>query len=667
MNYFKSFLLTAFALFTLAACNTDDLRDDVDNLKGRVESLEAQINLLNDNMTAIKRLLEGGQTITEITQTNGTYTLKLSGRETVTLTQGSAGEIKYPEISVNDEGQWVVNGEVLTQNGVPVQAVGTPGNDGITPKFQLTDDGSYWQVSYDNGSSWQDVLDESGNKVSAVNNGSSGGSVDTFFESAGIDESGDFFIIQLKGQPESISIPIVKDLLCEIIEPAEGMNKGYWEIGAGETVSTTVKIKGDNVIVTAPAGWLATISEANENNEATLTITAPTKATTLNTRATADNSSDVTVQVNKGANWAVDKIQVKLSIIRDYYTLFEEGEDINIGGITINKNNYQDANIAVLDGTEPALDSYFSTTMSKPVILFLSGNQEFTVTGTKAISNDLIIMARYENEKPTFKNTAANGTLRPRKGSVYLFNLHIAMEENTTSAGFITNNDLTIENNCTNLVIDNCYFSGVQKPLYNDNKTTDIYGINNISLQNNKIQLKAAAVLFNLTTAINLASYKNFDFINNLMYSANAVNGQMMNCTTATDAKGEIVGNISNNTIINIIGANVYFRYQTGTSLNMNKNIFYMADTGKASYLYSFLYDNPQVPSIDVTDNIVYSPGDSKWSYYHSNSKVKIIPNGEKNQMTLHESSPITSFDYANGVFTLTDEMIAGGYGASIN
>ena len=95
MNYFKSFLLTAFALFTLAACNTDDLRDDVDNLKGRVESLEAQINLLNDNMTAIKRLLEGGQTITEITQTNGTYTLKLSGGETVTLTQGSAGEIKY--------------------------------------------------------------------------------------------------------------------------------------------------------------------------------------------------------------------------------------------------------------------------------------------------------------------------------------------------------------------------------------------------------------------------------------------------------------------------------------------------------------------------------------------------------------------------------------------
>ena len=122
-------------MFALAACDTDALRDDVDNLKDRVESLEAQVSLLNDNMTAIKRLLEGGQTITEVTNTDGTYKLKLSNGETISLTQGSKGEVAYPEITVNDEGQWVVNGEVLMQNGIPVQAVGTPGKDGIAPKF----------------------------------------------------------------------------------------------------------------------------------------------------------------------------------------------------------------------------------------------------------------------------------------------------------------------------------------------------------------------------------------------------------------------------------------------------------------------------------------------------------------------------------------------------
>ena len=121
MNYFKSIMLTAFALFALAACDTDDLRDDVDNLKDRVESLEAQVSLLNDNMTAIKRLLEGGQTITEVTNTDGTYKLKLSNGETISLTQGSKGEVAYPEITVNDEGQWVVNGEVLMQNAMTIR------------------------------------------------------------------------------------------------------------------------------------------------------------------------------------------------------------------------------------------------------------------------------------------------------------------------------------------------------------------------------------------------------------------------------------------------------------------------------------------------------------------------------------------------------------------
>lgn len=669
MNYFKSLLLTAFALLAFAACDTDDLRDDVDNLKGRVESLEAQVTLLNDNMTAIKRLLEGGQTITELKNTDGTYTLKLSDGSTITLTQGSKGEVKYPEITVNDEGQWVVNGEVLMQNGVPVQAVGKTGNDGVTPKFQITDEGSFWQVSYDGGTTWEDVLDEKGEKVSAVSDGSGGGSsADTFFEKVEVDPTGEFFVIKLKNSNEAISIPIVKELLCEIIEPETGMKNGYWEIGAGETVTTKVKIKGDNIIVTAPAGWLATMGEANEDNEATLTITAP-KSATSTTRATADNGSDVTVQVNKGANWAVDKIQVRLNIIRDYYTMFNDGENIEIGGISINNSKYSDATVVALDGTVPALDTYFSTTMAKPVILFVSGDKEFTVTGTKAISNDLIIIGRYDNEKPIFKNTAVNGTLRPRKGSLYLLNLHIAMEGNTTSAGFITNNDLATEDNCADLVIDNCYFSGVQKPLYTDYKTEKVFGINNIKMLNNKVQLTAATVLFQLANATNLAGYKTFDFTNNLLYSKTAVNGQFLNCTTSTStsSNGVITANIKNNTIINIIGANVYFRYQTGSSLNMNKNVFYIADGGKNSFLYSFLLENTPVPAIDVTNNIVYSPAGSNWSYYHSNSKVKEVPNGEKNQMILSESSPITSFDYTNGIFTRADNMIAGEYGASIN
>lgn len=651
MNYFKSFLLTAFALFTLAACNTDDLRDDVDNLKGRVESLEAQINLLNDNMTAIKRLLEGGQTITEITQTNGTYTLKLSGGETVTLTQGSAGEIKYPEISVNDEGQWVVNGEVLTQNGVPVQAVGTPGNDGITPKFRLTDDGSYWQVSYDNGTSWQDVLDESGNKVSAVNNGSSGGgSSDTFFESAGIDESGDFFVIQLKGQNESISIPIVKDLLCEIIEPAEGMNKGYWEIGTGATATTTVKVKGDNIIVTAPAGWVATVSEPDtETNEATLSITAP--ASTIKTRATADNSSDVTLQVNKGANWAVAKIQVKaIEIIDSYYALYEAGETIEVGDITIDKATFNEATLIEQEQEISADGVYFI----KP---------EVNVTITTNNFNKLVIISDSPSAKVSVSNT------KP-------FNF------SGTDANFIAKNIIfTTANNpfmqipaevkVKNIVLDNSNIKIAETRNFLNAHNGDDNSIEHIALIGNAIAFPVTAdwKASRILNFQNKSVSASITIRNNVFYTSDkqyTLNGTILFLGNADATAGTFSGKleISHNTFINFI-AN-------------SQSIVRGKITGEVSFSNLLFWNNPVndrtatlinthqgVPSLTFETLINYIANDKKVTYsYFAGS----VPTGYSNsQISLATSNPFEggTFDIANGVFIPNAEFAE--YGASIN
>ena len=51
-----------------------------------------------------------------------------------------------------------------------------------------------------------------------------------------------------------------------------------------------------------------------------------------------------------------------------------------------NNQIYSDADIQILDATDAdvALDTYFSATMSKPVILFLTGTaHNFTTTGVK--------------------------------------------------------------------------------------------------------------------------------------------------------------------------------------------------------------------------------------------------------------------------------------------
>ncbi|WP_277131678.1 MULTISPECIES: PL29 family lyase N-terminal domain-containing protein [Bacteroides] len=658
MNYFKSFLLTAFALFTLAACNTDDLRDDVDNLKGRVESLEAQINLLNDNMTAIKRLLEGGQTITEITQTNGTYTLKLSGGETVTLTQGSAGEIKYPEISVNDEGQWVVNGEVLTQNGVPVQAVGTPGNDGITPKFRLTDDGSYWQVSYDNETSWQDVLDESGNKVSAVNNGSSGGgSSDTFFESAGIDESGDFFVIQLKGQNESISIPIVKDLLCEIIEPAEGMNKGYWEIGTGATATTTVKVKGDNIIVTAPAGWVATVSEPDtETNEATLSITAP--ASTIKTRATADNSSDVTLQVNKGANWAVAKIQVKaIEIIDSYYALYEAGETITIGGINVNKNAFGEATLITTENPN----------ITNKGVYFISPEveAEYTASGGYA---QLIIIGNSSTQKSQLKVSSQIKLVETASDASGIFicqNITLDARntlnaENKTSYPIVQNKNGAFGS----IILQDCHILLPKgQPLSyisNSNRSIDYFLMENCvipisSTDNNK---------FILSLSTSTAAYNKVSFKNNIFYCVDegksATGFKLMNGEKATATEFTL----TNNTFVNVYTATTFYVYLTSLpNIHITHNLIYAKPAMLNNCGIFRLTNNPE--SGECNSNICYkAENTNNWQIFFGGIGKGMDGAEEVNIIT---SDPFEggTFDIANGVFIPNAEFAE--YGASIN
>ena len=658
MNYFKSFLLTAFALFTLAACNTDDLRDDVDNLKGRVESLEAQINLLNDNMTAIKRLLEGGQTITEITQTNGTYTLKLSGGETVTLTQGSAGEIKYPEISVNDEGQWVVNGEVLTQNGVPVQAVGTPGNDGITPKFRLTDDGSYWQVSYDNETSWQDVLDESGNKVSAVNNGSSGGgSSDTFFESAGIDESGDFFVIQLKGQNESISIPIVKDLLCEIIEPAEGMNKGYWEIGTGATATTTVKVKGDNIIVTAPAGWVATVSEPDtETNEATLSITAP--ASTIKTRATADNSSDVTLQVNKGANWAVAKIQVKaIEIIDSYYALYEAGETITIGGINVNKNAFGEATLITTENPN----------ITNKGVYFISPEveAEYTASGGYA---QLIIIGNSSTQKSQLKVSSQIKLVETASDASGIFicqNITLDARntlnaENKTSYPIVQNKNGAFGS----IILQDCHILLPKgQPLSyisNSNRSIDYFLMENCvipisSTDNNK---------FILSLSTSTAAYNKVSFKNNIFYCVDegksATGFKLMNGEKATATEFTL----TNNTFVNVYTATTFYVYLTSLpNIHITHNLIYAKPAMLNNCGIFRLTNNPE--SGECNSNICYKAENTNNLLIFFGGIGKGMDGAEEVNIITSDPFEGGTFDIANGVFIPNAEFAE--YGASIN
>ena len=65
MRYYKSFILFSLLALVFVACDTDDLEKDIDALKDRVASVEAQVQRLNDEMNILRVALDGNKTITD--------------------------------------------------------------------------------------------------------------------------------------------------------------------------------------------------------------------------------------------------------------------------------------------------------------------------------------------------------------------------------------------------------------------------------------------------------------------------------------------------------------------------------------------------------------------------------------------------------------------------
>lgn len=296
MKYIKSYIFLTLMVVSLVGCKVDDLKDDVNDLKDRVALIEEQVKLLNDNVEVLAYVLDPQQkTIKSVTENNGQYVITLSDGSVMTLIIGQPGTIVQPEISVDNNGYWVVNG-----NPTGVKAVGEDGKNGEGyPEFRVEE--GKWQVRFGE-SGWSDV------PGGDLGTGTSLG--DQFFESASLSEDGTVFTI--KGvDGKEYSLPVAAGLECKI----EGSDNGTpVPFGNGEMKEFRVKISEGNPLAPIyPAGWRAELTkkeaaDANGYNY-TLTVYAPVigRATVV-----ADNTNEIVVRVNKGTLWAVDKLQVEL-------------------------------------------------------------------------------------------------------------------------------------------------------------------------------------------------------------------------------------------------------------------------------------------------------------------------------------------------------------------
>lgn len=636
MKIYK-YIGVALMVLSLGACKTDDLERDIDALKDRVTAMEAKVDRLNESMNMIRVALDGNKTIQSYTENeDGSYTLTLSDGNTITLTQGKIGATDvYQEVSISTDGNWVIGG-VETEH----RALAVDGEPGVTPQFRLTMESEgkyYWEVSYDDELTWEEVKSQQGTRVYASASGSS--SVAGPIASAAPNATGDKFEITLTGSGTKYEIPIVSGLACAITEPA--LEEGFWIVPTtGET--TSIDLKGEAVLISAPEGWTVTASIDN-SNPTTLSVTPPNQ----------DGAEGIiTLQVNKGVYWAIDQIKVRSKkVITSWKAEYEQG-GFYIGNELVNSETYptlaNEGNLIEDGGT-----------ISNSGVHFIKGGVNISISSILAITGEhpLVIVGDDPNNPPTVTFTGS-GYLRVGtqnllcknvkfvRNGAYLFHVH-------TSA----NVDKVIFDQCEMELSNSFAFSSVSS----NEKIDDFQFSNNKVKFTGKTETLASGMNFvNFGTSMTITKA---NISNNIFYSK----------SNSTSARGqfftvkETAIKLENNTFCNYIQNPQGIKAKLTGDWSVRYNIFYSnisVASNNTSYLIWALEGSTFPASNDAFEsNVAYNAVEENATDWTTFASSSMKPSGEySSKIPQEEQSPLQIVDWEKGEFV----SLKAGYGAAI-
>jgi hypothetical protein len=160
----KKVLFLLLTVITVCSCyNDDDLWDKVNDLDGRVETLETTVKGMNSDITALQNLVDAlnqGKVIIDAEETENGYTLIFSDNSKVLLQNGTNGSngADAPVIGVKADEDGVYYWTITT-NGITswlpdeehkLKVTGNDGANGVTPIMGVDSEG-YWTVDTGEG------------------------------------------------------------------------------------------------------------------------------------------------------------------------------------------------------------------------------------------------------------------------------------------------------------------------------------------------------------------------------------------------------------------------------------------------------------------------------------------------------------------------------------
>ncbi|MEQ2516944.1 PL29 family lyase N-terminal domain-containing protein [Bacteroides zhangwenhongii] len=575
MRYYKSFILFSLLALVFVACDTDDLEKDIDALKDRVASVEAQVQRLNDEMNILRVALDGNKTITNYSINGDTYTLTLSNGETLTLTQGEVGD-NYPSIDISEDGYWVIAG-----NKTEWRAKAKDGEDAtITPQFKIdknpdADGKKYWWVSYD-GSTWKvlenGLAEGENNNPPLINK---------------VEVKDGYFNVTIGDQV--YQIPVVEGLECAI--NAEGLVDGLWTIAGGVEASFSVKVNladGDLVRVNAPADWNAKVSEYSAGaTDVIITLIPPI----------TPSECIIVVEVTRGVNTASDQIKAK-TISDSYWAEYQAGFDIKIGDVVINKFDYPNAKLLQDGETVPATGVYFIADGA-------------TVKKSGPVTDLVLIAEKKDNKYSSKISTTGNISLGNLAEGIGFLCKGVALSSEGTSNVYWFNLSGNI---IERLYFDHCRIEFmIDKNFSNFDKTGS--GIKNLLIESCHIAVPAQQATEERTVLFlryGQGQYGNMTIRNNVFYCTTenkAVSlAPLMTTNKATVLEGINVC-IENNTLINALlnhdnstSGFMKIPYRKGWKMKNNLVWYDVALIANKNATASFLSELGNMETFDIED-----------------------------------------------------------------
>lgn len=648
MKIYK-YIGVALMVLALGACKTDDLERDIDALKDRVTAMEAKVDRLNESMNMIRVALDGNKTIQSYTENeDGSYTLTLSDGNTITLTQGKIGTIdEYQEVSISSNGNWVIGG-VETKH----HAVAADGEPGVTPQFRLAMESEgkyYWEVSYDGELTWEEVKNQQGTRVYASASGSS--SMAGPIASAAPNATGDKFEITLTGRDTKYEIPIVSGLACAITDPnPENMENGYWIVPTNTGATTSIDLKGEAVLISAPEGWTVTASIDN-SNPTTLSVTPPNQDGV---------EGIITLQVNKGVYWAIDQIKVRSKkVITSWYQEFLAGAEIVVNDVTIKKGSADDKvliNEKEVD-LKVSLISDDNAEIAEDGLYFIGAGLNVTYKNSQN-KNKVLINDSPTGEKPvvTCTNTITlNGT------SLICKNVALKLNENATYR-FLTINT----NNAPYVAFDGCNLEVPSTATQNAFcYASTAVAINSFTLHKSKIKIDKSTE-YNIISVgkDNFVNFNSISVENTIFYGNNASTFKLFgvnNGNTTNAGIGSLV--LRNTTFLNMHYAGYGIVNGDISTMIVKNNIIYADNNNNNVTVFRKRGNSSaslQATDGEVADNIGYIIGDFYLNLWQGDTPP--LENAEKIQKL--DASPFESLDKSTGTYVLKPEY--QGYGAAI-